>query len=534
MPGGDLETHKDVVKFLSSPAAFDDGSRTVDVITTHGAVVFLGDRDVFKIKQPVAYEYMDFSTLERRRQVCEREIALNRPFAPSIYLDVKAITREADGGLAIDGYGEIVEWAVHMRRFDERHVLENLARSGALGADLANRLGETLVDYHAGLPVERTGDGAQRIKEIIDELGRAFADLGPVFPAGRVDAFDSGCAAAFASGAAHLDMRAMRGFVRRCHGDLHLRNLVLIDGVPTPFDALEFNERLATTDVLYDLAFLIMDMLHLDMRGAANRVFNRYVRAGWEFAAPQGFAVMPLFLALRAGIRAMVSAQTALRDPDHSAASNEEAGRYLDQAVAFLQRREPVLVAVAGLSGTGKSTLAADLAPLFGAAPGAVLLRSDLERKQMFDVPDLERLPAETYTREASDRVYARLIDKASIALEQGQAVILDAVFSTPGERYAAQQLANRAGAPFRGLWLDAPTALLRERVAGRHGDASDADVTVVDLQAERFQTLTDGEAGPWITVDASGSRAATLTTARALLASDAFGSKVFSEPLEA
>ncbi len=527
MPGGDLETHKDVVDFLSSPAAFGDGSRTIDVITTHGAVVFLGDRDVYKIKQPVAYEYMDFSTLERRRQVCEREIALNRPFAPSIYLDVKAITREGDGELAIDGQGEIVEWAVHMRRFDEGHVLENLARSGGFDAALADRLGETLAGYHAALAVERTGDGALRIKEIIDELGRAFDDLGTVFPAERVDAFDRGCAAVFAASAAHLDMRAARGFVRRCHGDLHLRNLVLIDGVPTPFDALEFDERLGTTDVLYDLAFLIMDMLHLDMRGAANRVFNRYVRAGWELAAPEGFSVMPLFLALRAGIRAMVSAQTALRDPDHTAASNAEARRYLDQAVAFLNRQDAVLVAVGGLSGTGKSTLAADLAPVLGTAPGAVLLRSDLERKQMFDVPDLERLPAETYTREASDRVYARLIEKASIALAQGQAVILDAVFSTPGERCAAQQLAEQAGVRFQGLWLDAPTAVLRERVAGRHGDASDAGVAVVDLQAAHFDRLTAGETDAWGMVDASGSQADTLARARARLAFAELGSQM-------
>lgn len=534
MPGGNPETHKDVVDFLSSPAAFGDGTRTVDVITTHGAVVFLGERDVFKIKQPVAYEYMDFSTLERRRQVCEREIALNRPFAPSIYLDVKAITREADGTLAIDGYGEIVEWAVHMRRFEESHVLENLARSGAFDAGLADRLGETLARYHAGLPVERTGDGALRIKEIIDELGRAFDDLGTVFAVGRVDAFDRGCAAAFGCLAAHLDMRATRGFVRRCHGDLHLRNLVLIDSVPTPFDALEFDERLATTDVLYDLAFLIMDMLHLGMHGAANRVFNRYVRAGWEFAAPKGFSVLPLFLALRAGIRAMVSAQTALRDLDHTASSNAEARRYLDQAVAFLERQDAVLVAVAGLSGTGKSTLAADLAPVLGVAPGAVLLRSDLERKQMFDVPDLERLPTESYTQDASDRVYARLMDKAAIALEQGQAVIVDAVFSTPGERQAVERLAERAGVPFRGLWLEAPTAILRKRVAGRHRDASDADVTVVDLQAEHFQTLTAGEAGSWIRVDASGSQADTLATARARLAAGGLGSSVSRQPVDA
>ena len=296
---------------------------------------------------------------------------------------------------------------------------------------------------------------------------------------------------------------------RRCHGDLHLRNIVLIDGEPTLFDAVEFSDEVASGDVLYDLAFLLMDLEERGLRGQANRLFNRYL-APEPPEALAGLAALPLFMSLRAAIRAKVEAAGA--DRLEGAARNQAlklARRYFDRAAEFLRYVAPRLVAVGGLSGVGKSALAAALAPCIGRAPGALLARSDVERKAMFGVEETAHLPASAYAAEVSRDVYARLDDKARRALRAGQAVVLDATFSTARERRAAARVAREVGVGFAGLFLEAPLGTRLARVGGRGADASDADASVA--RAQRAEPLA--ERG-WSALDAGGALDATIALA--------------------
>ena len=484
----------------------------MEVIETHAARIFLAGEDVLKIKKHVRLPYLDFTTLAAREATLARELELNRPAAPDIYLGIKRITRETGGGLAFDGAGETVEFALHMRRFAQENVLSHAAVDGRIDRPLAKAIADVVFAAHEAAPVVRDADGIARLDKIISDVAEACGE--------SRDAQIQSRRATFADLArAHLDRvrpllaeRARAGFRRRCHGDLHLGNMVLWHGQPLPFDALEFDEDLATIDVLYDLAFLIMDLDHRALRPRANDVLNRYL---WRADARnlEGLAAFPLFLALRAGIRTMVDLH---RIAGANAALPEvltDAQHYLEQALQYLARARPALIAVGGLSGSGKSTLAAALASAIGIAPGAIHLRSDLERKKLFQIGETERLPDEAYARTVTGKVYATLNQKAASVLAAGYAVIVDAVHSAPEERAAVERVAQEQAAPFLGLWLDAPGTVLKDRVTMRKGDASDATADVVTQQlAYDLGDIT------WQRLDASQPFEETCATAAALI----------------
>ena len=282
--------------------------------------------------------------------------------------------------------------------------------------------------------------------------------------------------------AAALERRRESGFVRQCHGDLHLRNIVLLEGHPTLFDAIEFNDEISCTDVLYDLAFLLMDLWRRRLPRHANAVWNRYVA---ETSDVDGIALLPLFLSCRAAVRAKTSAtgaglqQNAGRRMELEAMARE----YLAMAERLLHPPRAALVAVGGFSGSGKSTLALGLAPSLGAVPGAVVLRSDETRKRLCNVPMLQHLGPEGYSRDASDRVYSTMAEQAQLILRAGHSVVIDAVSARPADREVIEQAAEAAAAPFVGLWLDAPEPLLIDRAARRRNDPSDADASVIRQQ---------------------------------------------------
>ena len=402
-----------VCSFLSDPKSHNQKNK-VHVITTHAARIFLADTVAYKIKLPVKYDYLDFSTLDRRKAVCERELEINKPHAPMIYDSVVAIRQSKGGQLSFNDVGPPVEWAIKMHRFPETDILLRIARRGKLNAEISRRLGHKIAQYHLGLEPVETSDGSQRILEIIDELQREFAELHEFINAKQQDVFIKKIRSEFDAMRHTLDGRAEAGMIRRCHGDLHLRNLVMVSDQPTLFDALEFDERLATTDILYDLAFLLMDMRHEKLLQQSSDTLNRYVLEAWTMVERSGFAVMPLFLAIRAAIRAMVSAQTGLRNPKQLKQRRKEAEEYFSQAIDFLGVIPPKLVVISGFSGSGKSTVASKIAPLVGRAPGAVLLQSDLERKALLGVAEFDQVPVSQYTDEARNLVYEHLMKKAS------------------------------------------------------------------------------------------------------------------------
>ncbi len=502
-----------VLRLLGNPATYGRGVSEVERIDTHGAIVFLAGARAYKMKRAVCYPYMDFSTLEKRREACRRELEINSRTAPDLYLEVVPVTQDGGGltlgGRTTGGDAEIVEWVLVMRRFDQADLLSERAAAGGLTPEIMTALADAVARFHATAEERRErAAGAQAMTWVVRENGEEFAERGDLFDADEAQRLTEHSLASLKRHGALLDRRAESGEVRLCHGDLHLRNVVLLDGQPTLFDAIEFNDAIACIDVFYDLAFLLMDLDHRDLRPFANLVLNRYLQQRDELAA---LALLPLFLSMRAAVRAKVAASLeAVAEGDvEKAKRRDEAAAYFRRALGYLRPPPPRLVAVGGLSGSGKTTLARSLAPEVGAAPGALHLRSDVLRKQLAGVPELERLPAAAYTREASAAVYTELGRRAAQGLAAGHSVVVDAVFARPEERAAIEAVAREAGSDFAGLWLEADRSVLTARVQGRRGDASDADARVVtqqltyDLGEITWQQLPAGQLASELKADA-------------------------------
>ncbi len=506
------ETQRAVIDFLGSPTAH--GGAAVDRIDTHSAIVFLAGRRALKLKRAVRFDYLDFSSAALRHDACAREVEINRRVAPGIYRGVAAVTREPDGMLAIDGVGEPIDWCVDMVRFDQEALLDRVAARGALTVDMAERLAVSVARFHAGAERRPDQGGAAGLRWVIDGNALGFAGPGrDILPTGAASALTAAALAELARQAPLLDRRREAGFVRQCHGDLHLRNIVLLAGEPTPFDAIEFNDAIACGDVLYDLAFLVMDLWRRGLRQHANVLLGRYMT---ETLDHEALALVPLFLSCRAAVRAKTSATGAgLQTQANERQALEMLAReYLSMSAAFLEPAGPVLLAIGGRSGTGKSTLARTLAADIGAAPGAIVLRSDELRKALLGVPSRDRIDAGGYAPEITARVYGSMAERAGRILKAGHAVVADATFFQAADRAAIEHAARAAAVPFVGLWLDAPLDTLLARVAGRVGDASDADACVV-----RQQMRDDPGPLTWRRVDASTSVPDVLEAARRLAA---------------
>ncbi len=496
----------EIIGFLSNPLSHVGGG-PVEHVETHGNLVFLSGSDAWKIKRAVRFPYMDFSTLERRRAACEQEVAINRRFSPDLYLGCVPITRTSVGTLAFAGGGEVLEWAVHMRRFEQSALLSSIAANGSVSDDLAKSLAGVVFDSHAMAERRPTASGSASIRALVGSV------CGSLSACDRLDRNDVArltdrLNAEVEKTASLLDGRARDGYVRRCHGDLHLANVVMWQGRPMLYDAIEFDDAMGTIDTLYDLAFLLMDLDCCGQRRAANVVLNRYLWRSGDTRDLEALAALPLFMGLRAAIRAMVTI-------DRMRQENAEAGRrdldrarmYLSGALSYVTRPAARLIAIGGRSGTGKTMLAAALAPTVGNAPGAVHLRSDLERKAAAGVGEFERLSAHSYTRENSARVYALLEQKARVILAAGCPVVVDAVYASEQERRDIEAVAEALGLAFDGIWLTAERDTLVERVEARRNDASDATPDVVDAQSQ----YDVGEmSAAWRVIDAGGAAADT------------------------
>ncbi len=511
----------EVATFLAKPSAYGAQVASVERIDTHAAMVFLAGRRAYKVKRAVKFPYMDFSTLALRQKACEREIELNRRTAPQLYVAAQPIVRLADGSLSLGGDGDVVDWAVVMERFDQDGLFDRMARAGRLTPDLMLKLTDAIVHFYEAAdrlsPDQPEGGGADGLRWVFEENLAEFGERPDLFPAAEVAAMGTAARESLDLVGQLLDRRLEDGFVRRCHGDLHLRNICLIDGQPTLFDCIEFNDNLACIDVLYDLAFLLMDLEHKGLRHLGNLVLNRYFQ---KCDALKALAALPVFMACRACVRAKVSAsaEASQSRADARQRLQEEARFYFSESLAYLDPKPPWLVAVGGLSGTGKSTLARSLAPRLGRAPGAVHLRSDIVRKQLWECDEAVRLPADAYGTGVSAKVYEEMLQRARRALDAGQAVIVDAVFADSGERQAAEAIARDLSVSFKGLWLEAEAETLLGRVGARHGDASDATPEVV-----RKQLGYDLGVISWKTVDATGAPEQVLDrAARSLFEPDA------------
>ena len=501
-----------VFALLADPATH--GGDEVQRCDTHAASVFLAGDTAYKVKRAVRFPFLDYSTLERRKAACLAELEVNRRFSPQLYRRVVPITRDSTGTLSLGGEGEPVEFAVEMTRFDEQQTLDHIAERGGLDGGLPEKLAVAVAAMHQHAePVE----AAPWLAALQDYIGQNTADFlqhEELFPVSSVKELDHRSRDAFDRLQPLLAARGRHGLIRRCHGDLHLGNIALVQGEPVMFDAIEFDPIVGSGDVLYDLAFLLMDLTERDHVAAANIVLNGYFEASRRIEDCDGLAALRFFMSLRAAIRAKVTAarlaQSANRD--HNAIARAST-RYFQLALHLLEPSEPKIIAAGGLSGTGKSALAATLAPFITPVPGALVLRSDVERKALFGVRAEERLPREAYQPGVSKRVYGVLNDKAGRIARAGYSTIVDAVFAKAPEREAIEAVARAARASFHGLFLTADLATRLERVGGRGPDASDATAAIVRQQ----EAYALGDMS-WPTVDASGSPAETLAHARSRL----------------
>jgi aminoglycoside phosphotransferase family enzyme/predicted kinase len=455
-------------------------------IDTHGAVVFLTPERAYKLKRAVKFPYMDFSTVAIRRAMCAAEVEINHRLAPEIYLGVAAIRKASDGTLTLGEVGQpaddAVDWLVVMRRFDEDGLLDRMATRGALTPELMAALGARVAAYHNGLAPLVGFAGPDDYRRSVAADIRQLREQGERLDLATTEALAVQLPGALEPFVDLVARRAAAGAVRRCHGDLHLRNIVLIDGQPVPFDAIEFSERIASIDMLYDLAFTLMDLCDRGLQPLANRLLNEWL---WRVAElpeashEESLALLPHFLSRRAAVRAFVEASGAALAEKIS----EDARQYQRLSLAFLQPEPQRLLAIGGLSGSGKTTRALQLAPGIGRTPGAVVVRSDVERKRRAGLPLEARMPAGSYTAQASAEIYAAMLARAERVLRAGQSAVLDAVFARPEERAMAEALAARVGVPFEGIWLDVPKEVAMARVANRKADASDATPAVVERQ---------------------------------------------------
>ena len=480
-------------------------------IDTHASMVFLGADRVLKVKRACRLPFLDYSTLEKRKQACEEELRVNAGNAPELYRRVAAITRKADGGFEVDGAGAPVEWAVEMTRFDDTQALDRVAAAQTIGLSLATAVADAIWRCHDRAPRADGDSWLSSIPPIIERNTAKFRAARGLDTA-SIDRLDAASREAATKLRPLLERRAGQGFVRRCHGDLHLANIALVEGRPLLFDAIEFDPVIATTDVLYDLAFTLMDLIHFDQGAAANEVFNRYfARAGDE--AFDALGLLPLFLSVRAAIRAHVLFMKSEQAGDGDAAW-QKAKRYFDLAVRLIEPGPPLLVAIGGLSGTGKSVLARALAGLIGAPPGAAIVRSDVVRKHLFGVSATTTLPQSAYSADVTARVYGQLSSQAQRVLGQGCSVVLDAAYLQAAERAEIAALAARCGVRFVGLFLTADLATRLARIERRRDDASDATKDVA-RQQETYEIGTVD----WRIIDASGTAEQALRSALAFLA---------------
>ncbi len=502
-----------VIDFLRAEST--NGAGPVKVITTHVSTIFLSGQRALKMKRAVKFPFLDFRNLEARRVACEREVEINRRTAPSIYKGVLAVSKAPDGSLELGGTGVPVEWLVDMARFDEDTLFDRLAEvESGLRRPRIEALADTIADFHATAEIRSASGGHAGTRMIAENNARSFE----ILPAGCFDPNKASSVMAetlqrIDDLSAVLDSRRDAGRVRICHGDLHLRNICLVDDKPTLFDAIEFSVDFSDIDVMYDLAFLLMDLDFHGLRRLSVFLLNRYLDVGDERA--DVFHVLPIFLSMRAQIRAHVGAAIAgaQENPEDQKRELATARRYLDLAEQYLQRIPPRLVAVGGLSGSGKSRLAREIASYLGQAPGARVIRTDVVRKRLNDIHPNEGLGAHGYTPEMTEKTYQNFFNQARAALAAGQCVVLDAVFAKAEQRAQADALARECGVPYNGLWVDAPEHVRIHRVETRERNVSDVTTEVARQQSEY-------QLGPitWSQIDSSGKKNVTIDQALKVL----------------
>jgi aminoglycoside phosphotransferase family enzyme/predicted kinase len=493
------------IRAMLEPAFYDHPTAGICLIQTHISWVILTGPYAYKVKKPVNFGFLDFSSLEKRHRMCLKELELNRRLAPELYLDVLPVCRSPQGFRlgSRDDHADAVEYCLKMIQFDPDALLAHEIDGARFEPQWMDILASQVADFHAKAEVVHTPPfgSAQTLHRYIAENLEAARHLaeraGPPDPSVTLERHASRMLQELAS---QLQQRQRAGFIRACHGDLHLGNIALVDGEPRIFDCIEFNDELRLIDTMNDAAFLVMDC---DAKGHPElgmRFLSRYLEHTGDY---RGLLLLRLYQLYRAAVRGKVafllSRDTAM-DAQTAAAQIQQARRYFSQAASYGEPPgRPALYAVGGLSGSGKSHLA-----LLGSeAMQALVIRSDATRKRLGTGSS-----ASLYTPAMTEATYEAMITGADAALAAGFSVVLDATFLTRAHRDQARQLGQRHDIPLHLLWLDLSPAVLRQRIRERSAantDVSDADLAVLESQLARYQRpdepdirfLTDSDAWP-------------------------------------
>jgi uncharacterized protein len=523
-----------LIETLSDPAAYPYVVDAVEVRQTHISAVFLAGPNVYKVKKPVNPGFLDFSTLEKRLHFCQEEVRLNRRLAPHVYLGVVPIVRSGTGA-QFEGQGEAIEWAVKMQRLPDSATLQASLQRGAVGIDLVEALADRIAAFH------READATPRAAElgrfesvrqfVLDILDHASGHIGqtvspPVYE--RTRALAEG---ALAELHALIDGRAARGMTRSCHGDLHLDHVYFFADQEPPadlviIDCIEFNERLRVMDPIADMAFPVMDFAYYGRRDLARNFADAYFRASND---QEGRVLLPLYTAYRAAVRGAMEGvllgENEVPESERMKAQMRARAHWL-LALTELEKpgQRPCLLLVAGLPGTGKSTLARGLADVAGFS----VIRSDEVRKELAGLPAELKTPTDVrlslYTPEWNARTYSDCMRRAELLLWEGKRVIVDATFREQKERTAFQEMAVRWGVPAGMLICQADAEMVRSRLEQRRGDASDADWSVYLQVAQKWEEVFTSPPLPFRVVLAEGTAKQMLE--RALEALGQFGLK--------
>jgi aminoglycoside phosphotransferase family enzyme/predicted kinase len=481
----------DLVRALQQPALFPHPVTRFAVIETHISIILLTGDYAYKFKKPVNFGFLDFSTLERRRHCCAEELRLNRRLAPELYLDLMPVC----SGPRLCDDGEIIEYAVRMREFDQDAQFDRLLTAGQLTPELIDALAVRVADFHAtvavagpdtvyGLPATAHAPVEENFTQIREQLADADARQ-------RLAPLQDWSQRTFASLHDGLQARKDGGFIRECHGDLHLRNIALVDGRPLAFDCIEFNDRLRWIDIISEVAFMVMDLVHRGQSGLTSRFLNAWLVRSGDYA---GITYLRYYLVYRAMVRAKVDCLRA-HQPDVDVATRDGILRdypaYIDLAARYTRATQPLLVLMHGLSGSGKTTVSGYLLEQLP----AIRLRSDIERKRLHGLPAHARswagIDAGIYDRAAGERTYTRLLELAGTVLAAGYAVIVDAAFLQSEQRAPFIALAEARGIRCVIVNCRADEAELRARVSRREqamSDASEAGVAVLERQLAQYR----------------------------------------------
>ncbi len=507
-----------LIEALSQPALYPHPVERVEVIETHISWVLLAGDHAYKVKKPVSLPFADFSTLDARHYYCQQELELNRRLAPELYEAVVAITGSADAP-EIDGAGAVIDYAVRMRRFDQEQLFHRLLARGELAPDLMRKLARRIAAFHDQLPAADTdsayGTPAAVLQSALDNFDEMARQQAPT----HRDELERQRAWTEAQGE-HLrplfELRRAEGFVRECHGDLHLGNIAQVDGEPVAFDCLEFSAELRWIDVINEVAFVVMDCIDRGGDALGFHFLDEYLQVRGDF---EGIPLLRFYMVYRAMVRAKVQGLQAGQaeadgDTDRARQLARTADEYMELGQRLIATAEPALILMHGFSGSGKSRVAERLL----ASLGAVRLRSDVERKRLFDLDAVgdsgSSVGGGLYEQGASEHTYEHLARQADAILQAGYPVIIDAAFLQRWQRARLEAVAHRRGVTLRIVDCHAEADELRRRVEARRragSDPSEATTEVLEHQFDTHDPFTSDEEALVVHCDMNGDEASTI-----------------------